>query len=221
MKWDPRPPTSSRPVTAADVKFSYDKISQTSVGNGRELINSLNPAAPILSMTFPDDKTAVIKLKEPVSAILGILAYSWYFSIIPPESADKFDMRQEMRGSGPWMQTKYKKDQVSEYRRNPNYWKTDRPFLDGIDYPVITEPAQQLAQFKAKRHWGGGSNVLGNTFAPAADVVVSTLKENPGVLMRAISAFVGQGGKNDLVPSKLERPAIHSRTPACATPYRC
>ena len=35
-------------------------------------------------MTFPDDKTAVIKLKEPVSSILGILAYSWYSSIIPP-----------------------------------------------------------------------------------------------------------------------------------------
>ena len=107
----------------------------------------------------------------------------------------------------PWMQTKYEKNQIYEYRRNPNYWKTDRPFLDGIDYPVITEPAQQLAQFKAKRHWGGGSNVLGNTFSPAADVVVSTLKENPGVLMRAISAFVGQGSKNDLVPSKLETPS--------------
>jgi peptide/nickel transport system substrate-binding protein len=206
QKWDPRPPTNSRPLTSADVKFSFDKISQTSVGNGRELINSFNPQAPILSMTFPDDRTAVIKLKEPVSAILAILGYSWYFSVIPSESADKFDMRNEQRGSGPWMLNKWEKNVGYEYLRNPNYWKTDRPFLDGINYAVITEPAQQLAQFKAKRVAAGGFLSIGNGYAPAADQVLTVLRENPGVLLRGISAFVGQSSKNDLVPSKLETP---------------
>jgi ABC-type transport system substrate-binding protein len=42
-----------------------------------------------------------------------------------------------------------------EYRKNPNYWVPNRPFLDGFDRPVIGEYAQQLAQFRAGRLWGG------------------------------------------------------------------
>ena len=58
-------------MTTQDIKFSWDRISSTSVGNGRELVNKLNPSAPILDMQFPDSSTVVVKLKEPVSAILG------------------------------------------------------------------------------------------------------------------------------------------------------
>jgi ABC-type transport system substrate-binding protein len=203
-KWDQRPPTNSRVLTTQDVKYSWDKISATSAPNGRELVNARNPDAPITSMTFPDNNTVVVKLKEPMSAILGMLAYSWYFSIIPMEAEDKFEVKQDMRGTGPWMLTQYQPGQRFEYKRNPNYWRPDRPLLDGINYPIITEPAQQLAQFKAKRHWGGGGNILGGTYLPTADLVLTTKKENPEALMRALSPFTGQSGKNDIVPSKLD-----------------
>jgi ABC-type transport system substrate-binding protein len=39
------------------------------------------------------------------------------------------------------------------YRRNPNYWRANRPFFDGIDNHIITEYAQQLAQFTAGKIW--------------------------------------------------------------------
>jgi ABC-type transport system substrate-binding protein len=38
---------------------------------------------------------------------------------------------------------------------------------------------------------------------PLPDNVLATKRDNPGVLMRAISPFQGQTGKNDIVPSKL------------------
>jgi ABC-type transport system substrate-binding protein len=197
-KLDSRPPTSGRELTSEDVKYSWSKISSTAVGNGRELVNAINPDAPILSMTFPDKYTAAVKLKEPVSSIFGILGYPWYFMIIPTEAEDKFDVRNDMRGTGPWMLTKYERGVGFEYVKNRTYWKKDRPFMDGIKLPLVSETAQQLAQFKAKRIWG--PLVVSNENA------VVTKRENAGVAMRMQSPKEGQGGMRFSVPSKLEKP---------------
>ncbi|HLF79178.1 MAG TPA: ABC transporter substrate-binding protein [Dehalococcoidia bacterium] len=196
-KYDPRPPTSSRPLKSSDVKYSWEKLTGPGATspNGKDLANNLNPDAVITSVTFPDDSTVVMKLKEPAKPILGMIAYPWYLNIMPVEAGDKFDVKSEARGTGPFMLTKAEFGQRFEYRRNPNYWKGNRPFLDGIDYTIIPQTPTVLAQFKAKHLWG--------PFSPTPDSVLATKKDSPETLMRAVSPFQGQTGKNDIVPSKL------------------
>ena len=58
-----------------------------------------------------------------------------------------------MRGSGPWMLTAYQRSQNWQYQRNPNYYNADRPFLDSMNFALISDPTVQLAQFRAKRLW--------------------------------------------------------------------
>jgi peptide/nickel transport system substrate-binding protein len=201
-KFDPRPPTSSRPLTTDDVKYSWERLTgpNATSPNGKDLSNKLNPDAVILDLTYPDQNTVVMKLKEPAKPILGMIAYPWYLNIMPVEAADKFDVRSEARGTGPWMLTAAQFGQRFEYRKNPNYWKGNRPFLDGIDYTIIPETAQLLAQFKAKRLWALGRPL--NTDLPP-EVIIQVKKDSPDALMRAVSPFQGQTGKNDIVPSKL------------------
>jgi peptide/nickel transport system substrate-binding protein len=114
------------------------------------LVHELNPLGPIESMKAADSQTVVMKLAFPTVSILQLLAHLFAAPALMPREADGgFDPRQTMRGSGPWMMTEYQAGIGFKFRRNPNFYRKDRPFLDGIDYPIVSEYAQGLAQLKA------------------------------------------------------------------------
>lgn len=153
--FDARPPTSSRPLDAHDVTFSWDKFSTKS--NARsDMTHSINPSAPIESVTAPDAKTVVVKLAFPYAPILQMLAFIRYLIIEPREADGGFDARTDMRGSGAWYMAKYTPSVGWEYRKNPNWYNKPLPFLDGIDRPIVSEYATGLAQFKAGNLWSYG-----------------------------------------------------------------
>ena len=146
---DPRPPTNGRLVDADDVLFSWNRFK--SFHRSRTgMVHELNPLAPIESITAIDSRTVVMKLAFPTVSILQSLAHlAASPEIMPREAEGGFDPRQTMRGSGPWMLTDYQPGIGFKFRRNPNFYRKDRPFLEGIDYPIITEYAQGVAQLKA------------------------------------------------------------------------
>ncbi|HLF78147.1 MAG TPA: ABC transporter substrate-binding protein [Dehalococcoidia bacterium] len=189
-KFDQRPPTNSRALNSEDVKFSWDRFKATNLSRS-DVINSINKDAPIDSVTFPDSSTVVFKLAYPTAAISAVLAFSWFLNIMPVEADGKFDTKQEMRGTGPFMLTKFTPSVGWEYRRNPNFYMKDRPFLDGIDYPQVLQFPVQLAQFKAKRLWrmaglGGPGGIAPAAPTPPNDLVLDVRKDNPDAQMIAI-----------------------------------
>ena len=195
MKLDARAPTNGRALTIEDVKWSWERFVAASPSRA-DLVNSLSADSPIASMTFPDSSTAVIKLAFPYGGILKLLAATYYYYVLPVEADGKFDVKQEMRGTGPWILNKHEPSAGWEYRRNPNWFNaSERPFLDGVDYPLIAETAQIQAQFRAKRIW---------ELIPSADLLVSTKKENPDVAMQATSPLTGNGSGMILGMSRLE-----------------
>jgi ABC-type transport system substrate-binding protein len=197
-KFDSRPPTNSRVVNTGDVKWSWERYLALSPGR-MSFANELHPDAPVKSMEFPDANTVVVKLAFPMGAITKMFATIFYFFVLPVEADGKFDTKQDMRGSGAWMLTKYEPSVGWEYRRNPNWYKAaDRPFLDGINYALIPDLQQlgpnALSQFKAKRLW---------TLAPSADQVLSLKKEERAVDMYPVSPFIGNGSQTYVGMSKL------------------
>src|SRR4030095_10594307 len=64
MKLDARPPTSGRALNAQDIKWSWDRFSALSSARG-DMNNSVNPEAPVRSMTAPDSQTIVLHLALP------------------------------------------------------------------------------------------------------------------------------------------------------------
>lgn len=166
-KFDPRPPTSGRTMTAADVKWSWDRTAALSPFSG-DILNSKNEAGPILSLNTPDDRTVVVKLAFPYAPILEVFAYYSYLWILPREGEDKIDLRSETRGSGPFFLEKWSPSLGLEYRRNPDWYEKGRPFLDGIKSTVIPEYAATLAQFEAGNIWSFSD---GNQRVRAEDVL--------------------------------------------------
>jgi len=147
LKFEPQPPVNGRPVTIEDVKWSWDRLAAAHVARS-SFVNGLNPDAPIVSIQTPDSRTAVFKLAFPYVPIVNLFGVQRGLVIEPVEAENKFDPRNEMHGSGPWMLTKYTPSVGFEYKRNPNWYVQDRPFIENISRPIIKEYSQQLAQFE-------------------------------------------------------------------------
>jgi peptide/nickel transport system substrate-binding protein len=148
MKWDSRSPTNARPVTAEDVVFSWNKFASLSPYSN-VLANAKSKDAAVLSMTATDAKTVVAKLAFTDAAALTMLGSSAALYIMPKESDGGFDPKGDVRGAGPWVLESYKPSGGFTYAKNPNWYRTDVPFFDKLDYPIVPEYASQLAQFRA------------------------------------------------------------------------
>ncbi|HXH23108.1 MAG TPA: ABC transporter substrate-binding protein [Dehalococcoidia bacterium] len=177
-KWDARPPTNSRPLDSSDVKFSMDRMKAVSVYRNdwfRDVNpNQPNPSAPIVSVETPDQRTVKLNLSFPLAALFDYLANTLGLFIMPKESDGGFDPRETARGTGAWIVDKFEPATGIEYKRNPNWYVKDRPFLDGWSQPIIQEYATQLAQFRAGNIW---SDVV------RQEDIITTKKELPQLLM--------------------------------------
>jgi peptide/nickel transport system substrate-binding protein len=58
-------------------------------------------------------------------------------------------MRQHPIGTGPFKFVEFKPNEYIKVARNPNYWKKDRPYLDGIEYTIIRNLSTAVLAFVA------------------------------------------------------------------------
>jgi len=176
VKWHNKPPINARLLDMEDVLFTWKRYE--GIGRyRRDILNSANPSAPILSVFSPDSRNFVLKLKEPSVDLLAHLsiAFQGKPSIIPKETDSRFDIRRDMIGTGPWVLSNYTPSVGMTYARNQDYWEKDRPRIDQIEAPFVIEYAQQLAQFRA-----------GNVYTGAAvrqEDVIRTKQEVPELKM--------------------------------------
>ena len=65
---------------------------------------------------------------------------------LPPAAGE---MRQHPIGTGPFKFVEFKPNEDIKVTRNPDYWKPGRPYLDGIEYTIINDPATAELAFVA------------------------------------------------------------------------
>ena len=158
VKFDPRPPTNGRLMTANDVKFSWDKFSVNGLTRF-DYVNSLNAAGPVKSIDATDDHTVVAKLAFPIANMVSRFAFHRFLSIMPTESDGGFDPKTDQRGSGPWMLRKWEPSVAYTYDRNPTWHlRKGQPFLDTLNLSLISEPAQIRAQLLSGGIWTARTN---------------------------------------------------------------
>src|SRR5207237_9964050 len=63
------------------------------------------------------------------------------FTPISPCHVPAAQIRQHPVGTGPFKFVEFKPNEYIKVVRNPDYWKKDRPYLDGIDYQIIKNVA--------------------------------------------------------------------------------
>src|SRR5712672_3603836 len=143
VKWH-----DGKPFTAKDVKCTWDLLT----GKASEKLR-INPRKSwhtnLDDVVVKGDYEVTFRLKRPQPALIALLASGWspvYPCHVPPR-----DMRSHPIGTGPFKFVEFKPNESIKLTRNPDYWKKDRPYLDGIEFTILREIApRNLAFFAGK-----------------------------------------------------------------------
>src|SRR4029077_6848422 len=141
VKWH-----DGKPFTAADVKCTWDLL----LGVGSEKLR-VNPRKTwylnLDRVTTNGDWEVTFHLKRPQPALLSLLASGW--SPVYPCHVPARDMRAHPIGTGPFKFVEFKPNEGIKVARNPDYWKKDRPYFDGIEYTIIRNLSTAVLGFVA------------------------------------------------------------------------
>ena len=141
VKWH-----DGKPFTANDVKCTWDML----LGRSSEKLRT-NPRQAwyqnLEEVTADGDFAATFHLKRRQPALIALLA-SGYSAVYPCHVSPR-EMRQHPIGTGPFKLVEFKPNESIKVARNPDYWKKDRPYLDGIEYKVIPNRSTATLAFIA------------------------------------------------------------------------
>jgi peptide/nickel transport system substrate-binding protein len=132
--------------TAKDVKCTFDLLQ----GKGQDKFRK-DPRkdwyANVADVTVNGDDEVVFHLKRPQSSLLAMLA-SGYTPIYPCH-VNAAQMRTHPIGTGPFKFVEMKQNESIKLEKNPGYWKKGLPYLDGIEYTIISNRATAVLAFVA------------------------------------------------------------------------
>ena len=145
-----KPPVDGRAVTAADVLASFERF-RAAPRNANRVVFGTAEDPLVERLESPDEQTVVIKLARPHAPLMSLLANPSYLWIFPQEADGGYQPEREQIGSGPFILQSVQPDVEVRFVRNSRWHFGPRPYIDSITHAIITETAQELAQFQAER----------------------------------------------------------------------
>src|ERR1700757_2429393 len=172
-----------KPFTAAEVVCTWDLLMEKSKERLR-----FNPRKSFYKnldqVTANGDYEVTFHLKRPQPAFLMLLASG--FSAIYPCGVAPAQMRQHPIGTGPFKFVEFKPNEDIKVAKNPDYWKPGLPYLDGIEYKIIRNPATAVLALVSGR--------VDMTFP--FNLTIPLLKDVRNQVPQAICEITPSGGVN-------------------------
>lgn len=163
------PDGKGRIVTAADVRYSFERLCRPDVSRGFWIMrgkvegadayynsrkdSGKTPVDVISGLEAADDTTFRIRLSEPFPPFLYMMATPFCY-IVPKEAVEKYgqDFSAHPVGAGPFRLATWKPNQELVLVRNGNYFERDEggnalPYLDSVRVSFTGDPATVFAEF--------------------------------------------------------------------------
>ena len=88
-------------------------------------------------------------------------------------------------GTGPFIFDRYERDSKLTYKRNPNYWDTGKPYLDGVEFIVIADETVRKLAFQKSDidHYGPLSLLTAKELKDSGKYNIQTGGGGPYVLI--------------------------------------
>ncbi len=146
VKFHNKPPVNGRALSSSDVKFSFERMLQSPFAY-------LNYFNSIDTIEATDPQTVTMKLKTADAALIPHMAagFGWIIAKEAGKASDKgaagldFHDQSTAIGTGPFVLDTYQKGISVTFNRNPDYFETGLPYIDRIEYKVISDPTAVLA----------------------------------------------------------------------------
>ncbi|HXX26288.1 MAG TPA: ABC transporter substrate-binding protein, partial [Pseudolabrys sp.] len=133
-----------QPFTAKDVKCTFDLLQ----GKGQDKFRK-NPRKDLFNniadVTTNGDYEVTLHLKRPQPSLVAMLA-SGYTPIYSCH-VSAAQMRTHPIGTGPFKFVDFKQNESITLAKNENYWKKGLPYLDGIEFTIISNRATAVLAF--------------------------------------------------------------------------
>lgn len=137
--------SDGRPITAADYKFTWDKMMDPKVEYPyRSLFNNFE------SLDAPDDRTLIYRLKEPFCPAIDYAN----LNPIPKHVFENLDIndnplnQKPAVGSGPWLLQEWVKDSHAVFVANERFY-LGRPYLDRVVTRIVADQTVEFSMLKA------------------------------------------------------------------------
>jgi peptide/nickel transport system substrate-binding protein len=186
VKFHDLPPVNGRPFTSADAKWSVEyqaRVDQFkgSQYEGKTLPPSLNDSfyTGVDRIETPDAATLVVHFSAPFAPFLNYMALP-RSSLLAHEVFDKDGhFMNTLVGTGPWQLDTTASKPGSRWlmRKNANYFQQGHPFIDRLNYLVLSDEATNIAGFKTKQ-----TDLLNQLFVTPA-TAPQIQKDNPDAVM--------------------------------------
>jgi len=126
-------------LDAEAVKFNLERSRSDQRSNVKPDLSSVET----VEVTGPLQVT--LKLKNPDTALPAILSDRAGMMVSPTNiKALGNETDRKPVGAGPWKFVKWNDNEIIVVARHENYWRKGRPYLDGIEFNIITENATAL-----------------------------------------------------------------------------
>ena len=124
--------------TADDVQFTFNRIMDANFGSPRR-----PNFTSVDHMTVIDPMTVQFSLAHPYAPFLTQLETMY----IEPNSTD-IDFSTTPVGTGPFKFVEWVSGDHITVAKNPNYWQAGQPYLDGVTFRPIPEPATRVVDLQ-------------------------------------------------------------------------
>ena len=164
-------PPVDRPVTADDVKYSFERMMTSprcpatyfyeGVVGASEAV--AGKTKTISGVKVVDPQTIQFELKSPDLSFLYALSME-FCDVVPKEWVANWgkNVNRHPLGTGPFYMTEWKTGREITLLKNPNYWNADKVYLDGVDFVFNITPSNALLKLER-----GEIDILGDNIPPA------------------------------------------------------
>jgi peptide/nickel transport system substrate-binding protein len=158
-----------REVTAADVKYSIDRIK-----NPKTVATARSDFEPVKDVEVVDDKTVAFHLKRPYSILPIALQLPAWAAIVPKGSGSTLGRKPD--GTGPFQYVSQVRNTSLTLKRFPDYWERGKPRVDRLVFTYIPDENARVNALRTGQVDFIDSVPLAQTAAVQRDTRVSVVK---------------------------------------------
>ena len=184
-----------RPLTARDVKWTFDSLLQGNVRSTKKAAYRL-----VDHIDAPDDLTVTFHLKEPTATLLWNLA-GGAIGIVPYGSGE--EIARHPIGSGPFQFVSAEMDKEVVLERNPTYWGGS-PHIARVRFAIVPDATTQALELRK-----GSGDIAINSLTP--DNVQTLQRESNLVIEQSTGtrlAYLGFNLRDPILKDVRVRQAI-------------
>jgi peptide/nickel transport system substrate-binding protein len=132
---------SGREFTSDDVKYNILRAQDPKDGAGQ----FANQARWFTSIDTPDKYTAILNSDQPRPLVFDFFEY---FNIVDKDTVEGPNAKTTTVGTGPFTFVEWVPGDHLLFNKNPNYWQTGHPYVDGVRVAITKDPQAMVAQLE-------------------------------------------------------------------------